>query len=160
MQVDTLLGVYSTAWWTDCVAPSFKCSVTSSAGCNIHSFVCLCLPGVTHASVWAACISYLSAAVPPALRTSAQGILQGLHLGLGRGCGAMVGGFFVNSFGNSLEAKCVKLMLVFHDYSRFLVSCFAGAAETFRGIGMASLVILLIFSFIQCLSREMEGKGE
>lgn len=59
----------------------------------------VCPPGVTHASVWAACISYLSAAVPPALRTSAQGILQGLHLGLGRGCGAMVGGVFVNFFG-------------------------------------------------------------
>lgn len=66
--------------------------------------VCLCvcvrlLAGVTHALVWAACISYLSAAVPPALRTSAQGILQGLHLGLGRGCGAMVGGIFVKYFG-------------------------------------------------------------
>uniref|UniRef100_A0A3Q3A149 Major facilitator superfamily domain containing 6a n=1 Tax=Kryptolebias marmoratus TaxID=37003 RepID=A0A3Q3A149_KRYMA len=91
------------------------------------------LQGVTHASVWAACISFLSAAVPPALRTSAQGILQGLHLGLGRGCGAMVGGVFVNFF---------------------------GAAETFRGIGMASLVILLIFSFIQCLSGEIEGKED
>ncbi|CAK6975469.1 major facilitator superfamily domain-containing protein 6-A-like [Scomber scombrus] len=91
------------------------------------------LQGVTHASVWAACISYLSAAVPPALRTSAQGILQGLHLGLGRGCGAMVGGVFVSYF---------------------------GAAETFRGIGMASLVILLIFSFIQCLSGESEGKED
>uniref|UniRef100_A0A3Q0SEH8 Major facilitator superfamily domain containing 6a n=1 Tax=Amphilophus citrinellus TaxID=61819 RepID=A0A3Q0SEH8_AMPCI len=91
------------------------------------------LQGVTHASVWAACISFLSAAVPPALRTSAQGILQGLHLGLGRGCGAMVGGVFVNYF---------------------------GAAETFRGIGMASLVILLIFSFIQCLTRDTEGKGD
>ncbi|XP_035854321.1 major facilitator superfamily domain-containing protein 6-A isoform X2 [Sander lucioperca] len=91
------------------------------------------LQGVTHASVWAACISYLSAAVPPALRTSAQGILQGLHLGLGRGCGAMVGGVFVNYF---------------------------GAAETFRGIGMASLVILLIFSFIQCLTGETEEKED
>ncbi|XP_053327824.1 major facilitator superfamily domain-containing protein 6 isoform X2 [Spea bombifrons] len=80
------------------------------------------LQGVTHAAVWAACISYLSAAVPPALRTSAQGILQGLHLGLGRGCGAMIGGVMVNFF---------------------------GAAETFRGIGMASLVILLLFSLIQ-----------
>ncbi|XP_056157185.1 major facilitator superfamily domain-containing protein 6-A-like isoform X2 [Lampris incognitus] len=85
------------------------------------------LQGVTNASVWAACISYLSAAVPPALRTSAQGILQGLYLGLGRGCGAMVGGVFVNYF---------------------------GAAETFRGLGMASLVILLIFSFIQCLTSK------
>ncbi|XP_028837433.1 major facilitator superfamily domain-containing protein 6-A-like isoform X2 [Denticeps clupeoides] len=82
------------------------------------------LQGVTHASVWAACISYLSAAVPPALRTSAQGILQGLHLGLGRGCGAMIGGVFVNFF---------------------------GVAQTFRGLGMASLVILLIFALIQCL---------
>ncbi|XP_072232165.1 major facilitator superfamily domain-containing protein 6-like isoform X2 [Leuresthes tenuis] len=91
------------------------------------------LQGVTHASVWAACISFLSAAVPPALRTSAQGILQGLHLGLGRGCGAMVGGVFVSYF---------------------------GAAETFRGIGMASLVILLIFAFIQCLSGEAEGKDK
>ncbi|XP_034007198.1 major facilitator superfamily domain-containing protein 6-A-like isoform X2 [Trematomus bernacchii] len=91
------------------------------------------LQGVTHASVWAACISFLSAAVPPALRTSAQGILQGLHLGLGRGCGAMVGGVFVNYF---------------------------GAAATFRGIGMASLVILLIFSFIQCLTAENEDKDD
>ncbi|XP_037617363.1 major facilitator superfamily domain-containing protein 6-A-like isoform X1 [Sebastes umbrosus] len=91
------------------------------------------LQGVTHASVWAACISFLSAAVPPALRTSAQGILQGVHLGLGRGCGAMVGGVFVNYF---------------------------GAAATFRGIGMASLVILLIFSFIQCLTGEAEGKED
>ncbi|XP_028255969.1 major facilitator superfamily domain-containing protein 6-A isoform X2 [Parambassis ranga] len=91
------------------------------------------LQGVTHASVWAACISFLSAAVPPALRTSAQGILQGLHLGLGRGCGAMVGGVFVSYF---------------------------GAAETFTGIGMASLVILLIFSFIQCLTGETEGQED
>ncbi len=62
-------------------------------------FLVMCRAGLTHASVWAACISYLSAAVPPALRTSAQGILQGLHLGLGRGCGAMLGGVFVNFFG-------------------------------------------------------------
>ncbi|XP_051998810.1 major facilitator superfamily domain-containing protein 6-B-like isoform X1 [Xyrauchen texanus] len=89
------------------------------------------LQGLTHASVWAACISYLSAAVPPALRTSAQGILQGLHLGLGRGCGAMLGGVFVNFF---------------------------GAAETFRGLGMASLVTLLIFSLIQWLFGQNEDK--
>ncbi|XP_041119910.1 major facilitator superfamily domain-containing protein 6-like isoform X1 [Polyodon spathula] len=91
------------------------------------------LQGVTHASVWAACISYLSAAVPPALRTSAQGILQGLHLGLGRGCGAMVGGVFVNYF---------------------------GAAKTFRGIGMASLVILLLFALIQWLSVKNDDDAE
>ncbi|CAL9698718.1 unnamed protein product [Knipowitschia caucasica] len=89
------------------------------------------LQGVTHASVWAACISFLSAAVPPALRTSAQGILQGLHLGLGRGCGAMIGGVFVGYF---------------------------GAANTFRGIGMASLVILLLFAFIQSVTSKSQDK--
>ncbi|XP_073414291.1 major facilitator superfamily domain-containing protein 6 isoform X2 [Dendrobates tinctorius] len=89
------------------------------------------LQGVTHAAVWAACISYLSAAVPPALRTSAQGILQGLHLGLGRGCGAMIGGVLVNFF---------------------------GAAETFRGIGMASLVILLLFALIQWIAVPQKEK--
>ncbi|KAH0621590.1 hypothetical protein JD844_023057 [Phrynosoma platyrhinos] len=83
------------------------------------------LQGVTHAAIWAACISYLSAAVPPELRTSAQGILQGLHLGLGRGCGAMIGGVLVNYF---------------------------GAASTFRGIGMACLVILLLFALIQWMA--------
>ncbi|XP_039178013.1 major facilitator superfamily domain-containing protein 6 isoform X1 [Crotalus tigris] len=83
------------------------------------------LQGVTHAAIWAACISYLSAAVPPELRTSAQGILQGLHLGLGRGCGAMIGGVLVNYF---------------------------GAASTFRGIGMAFLVILLLFALIQWIA--------
>ncbi|KAL2081115.1 hypothetical protein ACEWY4_022968 [Coilia grayii] len=91
------------------------------------------LQGMTHASVWAACISYLSGAVPPALRTSAQGILQGLHLGLGRGCGAMIGGVFVNYF---------------------------GAAPTFRGIGMASLVILLLFALIQGLVGQNEDKKD
>lgn len=91
------------------------------------------LQGVTHAAIWAACISYLSAAVPPELRTSAQGILQGLHLGLGRGCGAMIGGVLVNYF---------------------------GAAATFRGIGMACLVILLLFALIQWLAVPAEEEDK
>ncbi|XP_062930668.1 major facilitator superfamily domain-containing protein 6 isoform X2 [Cynocephalus volans] len=93
----------------------------------------LLLQGVTHAAIWAACISYLSAAVPPELRTSAQGILQGLHLGLGRGCGAMIGGVLVNYF---------------------------GAAATFRGIGMACLVILLLFALIQWLAVPEEDEDK
>ncbi|XP_023670603.1 major facilitator superfamily domain-containing protein 6-like isoform X1 [Paramormyrops kingsleyae] len=90
------------------------------------------LQGMTHALVWAACISYLSATVPLALRTSTQGVLQGLHLGLGRGCGAMVGGVFVSYFGE---------------------------AATFRGLGMASLIILILFSFIQFLMGQ-DDSGE
>ncbi|KAM6464096.1 major facilitator superfamily domain-containing protein 6 isoform 2-T7 [Liasis olivaceus] len=67
------------------------------------------LQGVTHAAIWAACISYLSAAVPPELRTSAQGILQGLHLGLGRGCGAMIGGVLVNYFEKTMLAERIPV---------------------------------------------------
>ncbi|XP_036174775.1 major facilitator superfamily domain-containing protein 6 isoform X3 [Myotis myotis] len=98
--------------------------VLAVSGRRVHPGADECR-SVTHAAIWAACISYLSAAVPPELRTSAQGILQGLHLGLGRGCGAMIGGVLVNYF---------------------------GAAATFRGIGMGCLVILLLFALIQWLA--------
>lgn len=55
--------------------------------------------GITHAAVWAACCSYIAHNTPQQLRSSAQGVLQGIHHGLGRGCGAVVGGMLVNYFG-------------------------------------------------------------
>lgn len=77
--------------------------------------------GITHAAVWAACCSYLAHNTPPHLRSSAQGVLQGIHHGLGRGCGAVIGGLFVNSFGST---------------------------ATFRGYGLICLVVLGVFVFI------------
>lgn len=59
---------------------------------------CLIL-GITHAAVWAACCSYIAHNTPQQLRSSAQGVLQGIHHGLGRGCGAVIGGWFVTYFG-------------------------------------------------------------
>lgn len=55
--------------------------------------------GITHAAVWAACCSYIAHNTPQQLRSSAQGVLQGIHHGLGRGCGAVIGGMFVSQFG-------------------------------------------------------------
>lgn len=55
--------------------------------------------GITHAAVWAACCSYIAHNTPQQLRSSAQGVLQGIHHGLGRGCGAVIGGWFVTYFG-------------------------------------------------------------
>ena len=55
--------------------------------------------GLTHAAVWATTCSYITQAIPLDLRSSAQGILQGLHHGLGRGCGAVFGGILVYSYG-------------------------------------------------------------
>lgn len=59
------------------------------------------MQGITHAAVWAACCSYIAHNTPQQLRASAQGVLQGIHHGLGRGCGAVIGGIFVKNFGTT-----------------------------------------------------------
>ncbi|XP_048522176.1 major facilitator superfamily domain-containing protein 6 isoform X2 [Dendroctonus ponderosae] len=79
------------------------------------------MQGITHAAVWAACCSYISHNTPPELRSSAQGVLQGIHHGLGRGCGAVIGGMFVASFGST---------------------------STFRGYGLICILVLAAFVFI------------
>jgi MFS family permease len=55
--------------------------------------------GITHALVWATATAYFAQSVPEELKSTAQGILQGLHFGLGRGCGALLGGVIVDYFG-------------------------------------------------------------
>lgn len=61
--------------------------------------------GITHAAVWAACCSYIAHNTPPELRNSAQGVLQGLHHGFGRGSGAIIGGLFVTYYGKNTRAE-------------------------------------------------------
>ncbi|KAJ7390024.1 Major facilitator super domain-containing protein 6 [Desmophyllum pertusum] len=64
----------------------------------------------------------------PGYATSAQGILQGLHHGLGRGCGAIIGGVLIHEFGTKM---------------------------TFRAYGIASLVVLVLFAIAQkCLGPD------
>lgn len=48
--------------------------------------------GITHATVWAALSSYMAHNTAPHLKGPSQGILQCVHLGIGRGCGAIFGG--------------------------------------------------------------------
>jgi len=72
--------------------------------------------GITHAAVWAACSSYLAHNTPPEMRGAAQSVLQGLHHGLGRGCGAVLGGILVASMGTKstfmLYGFCCLVTLV------------------------------------------------
>lgn len=56
--------------------------------------------GITHAACFAACCSYISHASTPELRSSTQGVMQGLHHGIGRASGALLGGLFINAFGS------------------------------------------------------------
>ncbi|GAB6027518.1 hypothetical protein CHUAL_001767 [Chamberlinius hualienensis] len=79
------------------------------------------IQGITHASVWAACCSYITQATPINLRCSAQGVLQGLHHGFGRGCGAVFGG---------------------------LIATYFGTAIMFRVYGFLCLIVLVTFIFI------------
>ncbi|XP_048516352.1 major facilitator superfamily domain-containing protein 6 isoform X3 [Athalia rosae] len=83
--------------------------------------------GITHAAVWAACCSYIAHNTPPQLRSSAQGVLQGLHHGLGRGCGAVIGGLFVASYGTT---------------------------ATFRAYGLVCIVVLAAFIFINFYRKD------
>ncbi|XP_076324445.1 major facilitator superfamily domain-containing protein 6-like [Tachypleus tridentatus] len=85
------------------------------------------IQGITHAAVWAACCSYITQTTPSNLRASAQGVLQGLHHGLGRGCGAILGGLFVSYFGTQV---------------------------TFRGYGFACLIILIIFILVNYYRKD------
>lgn len=55
--------------------------------------------GVTHATVWAAACSYIMGCTEPELRSSAQGVMQGIYHGLGRGCGSILGGMVIHRFG-------------------------------------------------------------
>ncbi|KAG6460246.1 hypothetical protein O3G_MSEX011857 [Manduca sexta] len=88
--------------------------------------------GVTHAAVWAACCSYIAHGAPPGLRSSAQGVLQGLHHGLGRGCGAVLGGIAVAKWGTT---------------------------RTFAGYGLLCSVVLAAFAFINFRGGAEAGAG-
>lgn len=74
------------------------------------------IQGITHAAVWAACCSYIAHNTPPQLRSSAQGVLQGLHHGLGRGCGAIIGGMLVASYGKLFNYFIINkyYKIIFH----------------------------------------------
>ncbi|KAI4488195.1 hypothetical protein M0804_005043 [Polistes exclamans] len=85
------------------------------------------IQGITHAAVWAACCSYIAHNTPQHLRSSAQGVLQGLHHGLGRGCGAVIGGMFVTAYGTT---------------------------TTFRIYGLTCLVVLAAFVFINFYRKD------
>ncbi|XP_047500797.1 major facilitator superfamily domain-containing protein 6-like isoform X2 [Penaeus chinensis] len=86
------------------------------------------IQGITHAAVWAACCSYIAHNTPPHLRASSQGVLQGIHHGFGRGCGAIVGGIFVRYF---------------------------GTAVVFRSYGVVSLIVLALFIFINFYRKDI-----
>ena len=79
--------------------------------------------GITHATVWAACSSFIAHVTPQPLRESSQGVLQGLHHGLGRGIGAIFGGILVTKFGTTTifryYAFCCAIVLGVFIYIHF-----------------------------------------
>lgn len=85
------------------------------------------IQGITHALVWATATSYFAQSVPDDLRSSAQGLLQGIHFGLGRGCGAVLGGVLITSFGTKVTfavygVLCLLTMIAFSVINYFTLS--------------------------------------
>ena len=104
------------------------------------------IQGLTHAAVWATACSYLSQAVPPNLRLSCQGILQGFHFGFGRGCGALFGGFIASYIGQSRgkgERKILRLR-------------FSGTDITFRLYGIFCFLLVLFFIYLHKKSQQQD----
>ena len=97
------IGLTHAAVWAACCSyvtqstPAFIVQVSCS-GFSVTYFPCV-PAGLTHAAVWAACCSYVTQSTPAEYRATAQGLLQGVHHGLGRGCGAVIGGILVYYFG-------------------------------------------------------------
>lgn len=68
------------------------------------------LQGITHAAVWAACCSFISHNTAVELRPSAQGVLQGIHHGFGRFCGAVFGGMLIKDYGTTIIFRVYGLI--------------------------------------------------
>lgn len=41
----------------------------------------------------------------PELKASTQGVMQGLHNGIGRACGALIGGALINAIGKIFKTR-------------------------------------------------------
>jgi hypothetical protein len=60
---------------------------------------CEVLHGLTFAALWSACCYFGAAMAPPGLKASMQGVVGGVHWGLGQGTGMVLGGVLFGSFG-------------------------------------------------------------
>ncbi|XP_065666036.1 major facilitator superfamily domain-containing protein 6 [Hydra vulgaris] len=92
------------------------------------------LSGITTAAAWAAMTSYVGLNANNESVTTLQGILHGVHWGLGHGIGELIGGFMVS---------------------------WVGAAMTFNIFGVLTILELLVFALINHLnSPKVENDSE
>ncbi|XP_023322863.1 major facilitator superfamily domain-containing protein 6 [Eurytemora carolleeae] len=85
------------------------------------------IQGITHAAVWAACCSFIAHNTDEALRPSAQGVLQGIHHGFGRFCGAVFGGMLIKNYGTGLiflsyALVCAVVLVIFLIFNFYNIS--------------------------------------
>lgn len=76
------------------------------------------LSGITTAAVWAAMMSYVGTHSVEGASVTLQGILHGVHWGLGHGSGELIGGMLISSFGaptafSIFGSLCLILMGVY-----------------------------------------------
>ncbi|EDO33207.1 predicted protein [Nematostella vectensis] len=68
------------------------------------------LHGITLAIMWSTCVSFASVVSPPEIYTSMEGVIAGVHYGLGWGLGVVIGGWFYHAYGvRNLFRFCLGL---------------------------------------------------
>lgn len=91
------------------------------------------LSGITTAAAWSTMTSYVGLNANSESVTTMQGILHGVHWGLGHGCGELLGGFMVS---------------------------WVGAAMTFNLFGVATIIELLFFVLLNSLNSRKVAAAE
>ncbi|XP_066927156.1 major facilitator superfamily domain-containing protein 6-like [Clytia hemisphaerica] len=83
------------------------------------------LSGVTTAAAWAAMTSYVGINAAPESVTTMQGILHGIHWGLGHGIGELIGGFMVSSLGAAATFNIFGVLTLLHLLIFWLINNYA-----------------------------------
>eukprot|EP00040_Diaphanoeca_grandis_P016953 m.87915 g.87915 ORF g.87915 m.87915 type:complete len:376 (-) comp26136_c0_seq3:97-1224(-) len=72
------------------------------------------LHGFTYAVMWSASVSYAHIIAPKGMGTSSQGVLSGIHWGLGSGLGAITGSVLYQTYGARVMFRVASILACFN----------------------------------------------
>ena len=109
------------------------------------------LYGISTAGVWSAAVCYVG--LIPGASSTVQGIIGGVHWGLGLGCGGVVGGFVVTYIGLKLtfvglaflSIVDLTLYIVVTNYQCYEVNCIARTTSQAQSSKLSSEYSLLTY---------------
>ena len=67
--------------------------------------------GLTFSAMWVAGVSYANQSAPPGLGATAQGLFNGVYMGIGSATGAMIGGILYQEFGGAIMYRYMSIFV-------------------------------------------------